>query len=54
LLQKLTFEALPAGCARYTARALHWTVEAREKHEAMGFLDGWGKAFEQLVELVGK
>jgi uncharacterized protein YndB with AHSA1/START domain len=47
----LTFEAVPNGGTRYTARARHWTVEAREKHEAMGFVEGWGKAFEQLVEL---
>ena len=49
----LTFETLPNGKTRYTARAVHWTAEAREKHAAMGFTEGWGKAFDQLVELVG-
>ena len=49
----LTFESLPNGMTRYTARAMHWTAEAREKHAAMGFTEGWGKAFDQLVELVG-
>ena len=49
----LTFETLPSGKTRYTARALHWTEEATKNHEAMGFTSGWGKAFDQLVELVG-
>ncbi len=49
----LTFEALPDGGTRYTARVRHWTKEACENHAAMGFHDGWNKAFDQLVELVG-
>jgi len=48
----ITFEALPGGGTRYTARALHWTKENCEKHAAMGFHEGWGAAFEQLVETV--
>ena len=47
----LTFQRLPDGGTRYTARARHWTKEARDKHEAMGFAAGWNKAFDQLVEL---
>ena len=47
----LTFEALPNGGTRYTAKARHWTKEACEKHAAMGFVDGWNKAFDQLVEV---
>lgn len=47
----VTFETLPGGKTRYTARAMHWTAEAKEKHAAMGFLEGWGAAFDQLVEL---
>lgn len=50
----LTFETLPNGKSRYTARAMHWTTEAKEQHAAMGFMEGWGAAFDQLVELVGK
>lgn len=50
----LTWETLPGGKTRYTARARHWTNEACEKHAAMGFMDGWGKAFDQLVELMSK
>lgn len=48
----VTFEPLPDGGTRYTARARHWTREACEKHAAMGFNEGWNKAFDQLVELM--
>src|SRR5262245_13182796 len=34
---------------KYTAMAMHSDAESRQKHEAMGFHDGWGAAFEQLV-----
>lgn len=37
---------------KYTALAMHKSEEERKSHEAMGFHDGWGKAFEQLVELI--
>ena len=47
----VTFETRPGGGTRYTARAMHWRKEDCEQHAAMGFLDGWGKAFDQLVEL---
>lgn len=50
----VTFEALPGGKTRYTARVMHWTKENAEKHAAMGFMEGWGKAFDQLVELCTK
>lgn len=36
----------------YTAVALHRDEADRQKHEAMGFQDGWGKALDQLVALV--
>ncbi len=49
----LTFETLATGKTRYTARAMHWTEEAKKKHEAMGFFEGWNAAFDQLVELLG-
>ena len=49
----LAWDTLPSGKTRYTARARHWTKEACEKHAAMGFIKGWGEAFDQLVELVG-
>ena len=50
----VTFEKLPNGGTRYTARVRHQTKESCEKHAAMGFADGWNMAFDQLVELVGK
>lgn len=50
----LTFETLPSGLTRYTARAVHWKKEDCEKHAAMGFQEGWGLAFDQLVELCRK
>jgi uncharacterized protein YndB with AHSA1/START domain len=37
---------------RYVARAIHRDPEARAQHEAMGFMDGWGKCLDQLVEMV--
>lgn len=37
------------GGTRYTARVLHWSAEARARHEAMGFHEGWGTAADQLA-----
>jgi uncharacterized protein YndB with AHSA1/START domain len=48
----IDFEDLGDGRTRYTARALHWTGADRETHEKMGFHEGWGKATDQLAELV--
>ena len=36
---------------RYTARVLHGDAPSRERHEAMGFHNGWSAALDQLVEL---
>lgn len=47
----LTFEDL-GGKTRYTARVLHWTVADRERHEQMGFHEGWGQCADQLAELL--
>lgn len=47
-----TFEALPGGKTKYTARALHWTAENRERHEQMGFQQGWGESLDRFVALV--
>jgi uncharacterized protein YndB with AHSA1/START domain len=49
----LTFEDV-GGKTRYTARVRHWTVADREAHEKMGFHPGWGKATDQLEELLAK
>jgi len=47
----LTFEDAGDGKTRYTARVKHWTTEAREAHEKMGFHEGWGIATTQLEAL---
>ncbi|HSP26120.1 MAG TPA: SRPBCC family protein [Saliniramus sp.] len=46
----LSFEDVPGG-TRYIARALHWSEEDRAAHEAMGFLEGWGRCADQLEKL---
>jgi uncharacterized protein YndB with AHSA1/START domain len=47
----ITFDPLPSGGTRYRALVLHATAETREKHEAMGFKEGWGTATDQLAAL---
>jgi len=37
---------------KYSAMALHMDGEGRDKHAAMGFGDGWGKALDQLVAMI--
>jgi len=34
---------------RYSATVIHADEEGCKKHAAMGFVDGWGKALDQLV-----
>jgi uncharacterized protein YndB with AHSA1/START domain len=46
----LTFEK-SGGKTKYTARVLHWTVADCEKHEQMGFHEGWGRCADQLAAL---
>lgn len=36
----------------YKAWVTHADEDGRKKHEAMGFEQGWGAAFDQLVELM--
>lgn len=48
----LTLDDLGGGRTRYTARAMHWTAENRQKHEEMGFFPGWNKCLDQLIELM--
>jgi uncharacterized protein YndB with AHSA1/START domain len=49
----LTFEDHPDG-TKYVARALHKNDADRKKHEDMGFEQGWGTVFEQLVAYAQK
>lgn len=39
---------------KYTAIAIHGDDVSSKKHADMGFHDGWGKALDQLVEVVKK
>ncbi|CAN5406254.1 SRPBCC family protein [soil metagenome] len=47
----VTFEAVPEG-TKITSLARHGYMEAKKKHEEMGFFDGWGAAQDQLAGLV--
>ncbi|AVO36641.1 SRPBCC family protein [Pukyongiella litopenaei] len=51
MVAEMTLDATNDGRTRYVARAMHWTADAREEHEKMGFHDGWGRAAEQLEDL---
>lgn len=47
----ITLEPIPGG-TKYTAFAKHKDTAIRTKHAEMGFHDGWGTCFDQLVELL--
>lgn len=47
----LTLEPHAKG-TRYHALVVHGSKAGRDKHEAMGFEEGWGKALDQLVVLM--
>jgi uncharacterized protein YndB with AHSA1/START domain len=36
---------------KYTATAIHADAAAKKSHEDMGFVEGWGMALDQLVEV---
>lgn len=46
----VTFDREGSG-TRYTARVRHWDAEAKEKHAAMGFEQGWSIVASQLAEI---
>jgi uncharacterized protein YndB with AHSA1/START domain len=42
----------PAGSGtKYRAVAVHGSTDARDQHDAMGFIEGWSFCLDQLVEL---
>jgi uncharacterized protein YndB with AHSA1/START domain len=48
----VSFEFEPQGDKTlYRGTARHWTEEAKQQHEAMGFHEGWGKVAEQWEEV---
>lgn len=46
----LTMTAQDGGC-RYDVKIIHADRAGRDKHEAMGFHDGWGTATDQLAAM---
>ncbi|HBS04659.1 MAG TPA: polyketide cyclase [Leptospiraceae bacterium] len=48
---RLTLKATKNGTL-YRAVAMHSGPENAKKHADMGFADGWGKALDQLIELM--
>lgn len=50
---EITFAPEGTG-TRYTARAMHPDAQTRQRHEDMGFHDGWGTAADQLEEFALK
>uniref|UniRef100_UPI00148F6759 SRPBCC domain-containing protein n=1 Tax=Acinetobacter baumannii TaxID=470 RepID=UPI00148F6759 len=49
----ITFTPEGTG-TRYAARVLHKNAADSQKHEEMGFHDGWGTAIDQLAAVVGR
>lgn len=47
----VTIEPSGDGGTRYTARAMHRDRAGVERHEQMGFHQGWSAALDQLVEV---
>jgi uncharacterized protein YndB with AHSA1/START domain len=50
----ITFEDAGAGKTKYLARVFHPTVADRERHEQMGFHQGWGICADQLEAVARK
>lgn len=48
---ELTFTDLGNGKTKYRAVARHWTEEAKNEHEKMGFHGGWEMCARQLEAL---
>jgi uncharacterized protein YndB with AHSA1/START domain len=51
MIAEVTFEDLGNGKTKYRAVARHWTEEARQQHEQMGFKEGWTQTARQLEAL---
>jgi len=48
----LELEPTEDGGTRYTATAIHRDPDGRERHEQMGFHEGWGTVVDQLVAYI--
>lgn len=49
---RIELTASADGGTHYRAIAIHAEEDARKRHEAMGFHDGWSAALDQLVTLM--
>ena len=47
----LTFAPEEEGRTRYTVRVRHWSAADRERHEGLGFHQGWGRCADQMARL---
>ena len=49
---EVTLQEVEGDKTLYTARAMHWSLEDKLAHEAMGFHQGWGQSLDRLEALV--
>lgn len=49
----IVLEAIPNG-TRYSAYVLHADAASKQRHEAMGFQQGWSAVLDQLVAVIKK
>ena len=47
----LTFADADVRATAYVARVLHWSAADRERHEQMGFHEGWAQCARQLEDV---
>lgn len=45
----IALDAVAEHRTRCTIRARHWTIANRERHERMGFYQGWGECLDRLA-----
>jgi len=48
-MERSRVNGTPGAGTQCVATALHRDPEGRARHEAMGFVDGWGAALDQLA-----
>lgn len=48
----ISLEPAGDGATKYTALVIHGDEDSRQRHEEMGFHDGWSTVLDQLVEMV--
>lgn len=48
----IAMEDTADGGTHYKVRLMHGDVEARDRHNGMGFEYGWGAAADQMIEMI--